>query len=175
MFETHSLTTDNERGVATGWLEGRLSETGRRLARELGERRRADDVAAAFTSDLRRAVETTAIAFGGSGIPIYRDRRLRECNYGALNGMPVSQLEAERSRRIFEPFPGGESYSQVVRRVESFLADLPRRFDGARIVIIGHTATRWALDHLLCGVELADLVAAPFRWREGWLYVLPTT
>lgn len=175
LFETHSLSTDNERGLATGWLEGRLSETGRRLAKELGERRRADNIAAVYTSDLGRAVETAEIAFGRSGISIHRDRRLRECNYGTLNGMPASQLEGERARRIHEPFPGGESYHQVVDRVKSFLDDLPRTLDGARVIVIGHSATRWALDHLLCGAELADLVDAPFQWQEGWLYILPIT
>lgn len=172
VFETHSVSTDNERGIATGWLDGRLSETGRRFARELGERRRADGIDAVFTSDLGRAVETAEIAFGGSGIPIHRDRRLRECNYGELNGMPVSQLEAERSRRITEPFPGGESYRDVVDRVRSFLDDLPAAFDRSRVVVIGHSATRWALDHLLSGTALDDLVDAPFEWQEGWLYLL---
>ena len=38
------------------------------------------------------------------------DWRLRECDYGDLNGMPTSQLAAERPRRVHEPFPGGESY-----------------------------------------------------------------
>lgn len=174
VFETHSTTEDNERGIATGWLDGRLSETGRRQARELGERRRHDDLAAVFTSDRGRAVETAAIAFAESGIPIHQDRRLRECDYGTLNGMPASQVEAERSRHIDEPFPGGESYRQVVDRLKSFLDDLPPTFDGGRIIIIGHSATRWALDHLLRGAQLADLVDAPFQWQEGWLYVLPT-
>jgi broad specificity phosphatase PhoE len=36
VFETHSLTTDNKAGLATGWLDGRLSERGRVLAAELG-------------------------------------------------------------------------------------------------------------------------------------------
>ena len=36
VFETHSLSVDNERGIATGWLPGRLSLDGRRLAAELG-------------------------------------------------------------------------------------------------------------------------------------------
>ena len=175
VFETHSLSTDNELGLATGWLEGRLSEAGRRLARELGERRRADNIAAVYTSDLGRAVETAEIAFRGSGIPIHRDRRLRECDYGTLNGMPASRLEAERVLRIHEPYPGGESYHQVVDRVKSFLDDLPRTLDGERVIVIGHSATRWALDHLLCGAELKDLVDAPFQWQEGWFYVLPTT
>ena len=72
---------------------GRLSRTGRRLAKELGDRRRAQDLAAVFTSDLGRAVETAKIAFEGSDISIFRDRRLRECNYGELNGAPVSLVQ----------------------------------------------------------------------------------
>ena len=54
VFETHSSSEDNGRGIATGWLPGRLSERGRSLARELGARRRVDGLAAAFTSDLAR-------------------------------------------------------------------------------------------------------------------------
>jgi alpha-ribazole phosphatase/probable phosphoglycerate mutase len=87
--------------------------------------------------------------------------------------MPVSLVEAERGRRIDEPFPDGESYRQVVSRVRDFLNDLSHRYDDARVVIIGHSATRWALDHLLRGTALADLVGAPFQWQGGWFYVLP--
>jgi broad specificity phosphatase PhoE len=62
--ETHSTTEDNESGVATGWLPGRLSPTGREQARRMGDRRRHDGISAVFTSDLLRAVETVEIAFG---------------------------------------------------------------------------------------------------------------
>jgi alpha-ribazole phosphatase/probable phosphoglycerate mutase len=174
VFETHSLTVDNERGIATGWLPGRLSERGRRLAAELGARRRDDRVAAVFTSDLARAVETAEIAFVGSGIPIHVDARLRECNYGTMNGMPVAQLEAERPRRIDVPFPEGESFRQAAERVCRFLDDLARSWDGTRVVVIGHTATRWALDQRVRGEPLEQLVTAPFDWREGWVYRLET-
>src|SRR5438045_427501 len=88
-----------------------------RMGRRLGGRRRAENPAAVFTSDLHRAVETAELAFGGTGIPIYQEPRLRECNYGALNGTPVAQLEAVRLHHVDEPFPGGESYRQVVDRV----------------------------------------------------------
>ena len=47
VYETHSLTTDNEREVATGWLPGELSNRGRQQAVALGERRR--EVAAVWT------------------------------------------------------------------------------------------------------------------------------
>ena len=172
VYETHSTTTDNEAGIATGWLEGRLSERGRQQAKALGERRRDDGIAAVYTSDLGRAVETAQIAFSGSGIPVLEDRRLRECNYGELNGRPVSELDAVRLDHVDEPFPGGESYRDVVERTRSFLADLPEELEGARIVLIAHSANRWALEHLLEGKDLRELVVAPFEWQEGWIYRL---
>jgi broad specificity phosphatase PhoE len=172
VFETHAISTDNEAGIATGWLEGQLSEEGRRLARRLGDRRRGEWIDTVYTSDLGRAIETAVLAFGDSGIPIRRDARLRECNYGSLNGGRVIEVERERIKRIDEPFPGGESYRQTVERTRSFLGDVAVEHGSGRIVVIGHSATRWALDHLLKGVPLEVLVGAPFEWQEGWLYEL---
>jgi len=45
---------------------------------------------------------------------------------------------------------------------------------GARILIIGHVATRWALDHYVHGTSLDDLINTNFGWREGWTYHLDT-
>jgi broad specificity phosphatase PhoE len=174
VYETHSTTIDNETGIATGWLEGRLSETGRKQAAELGERRRDDGLAAVFSSDLGRAIETAEIAFAASGLPVQHDWRLRECNYGELNGMPAADLDQEeRLRRIEEPFPGGESYRQVVERTRDFLNDLFPELDGSRILLIAHSANRWALQQLLLGVSLEEAIGAPFDWRPGWEYALP--
>ncbi len=172
IFETHQLTDNNEAGIATGWLPGHLSEKGRQLAKELGQRRAVDAISAVFTSDLYRAVETAHIAFGGTGIPIYRDSRLRECNYGLLNGKPVATLQGRRIDHITEPFPGGESYIEVVDRVKDFLKDLAAQWQGKTVLVIGHSATRWALDHLINGARLEDLVDAPFQWKKGWEYVV---
>jgi broad specificity phosphatase PhoE len=173
VFETHSTSEDNERGIATGWLPtGALSAEGRAQARELGARRRDTGVDVIFTSDLGRAVETAELAFQGSGIPIRTDARLRECNYGLASGMPVAQLETERGRRIDEPFPEGESYREVVARVRAFLDDLARDWDGRQVLLIGHAATRYALEHLLERRTLEDVVNAPFTWQPGWSYRL---
>jgi broad specificity phosphatase PhoE len=172
VYETHSMTTDNEAGIATGWNEGHLSEAGRGFAKALGERRRDDGIAVVYTSDLRRAVETAQIAFSGSGVPVLEDRRLRECNYGELNGRPVPELDAVRLDHVDEPFPGGESYRDVVERTRSFLGDLPEELDGARIVLIAHSANHWALEYLLEGRDLHELVASPREWQEGWSYRL---
>jgi 2,3-bisphosphoglycerate-dependent phosphoglycerate mutase len=170
VFETHAISEDNERGVASGWHHSRLSARGRVLARELGERRRADGIQAVFTSDLRRAVETARIAFEGLPTPILCDWRLRECDYGEKNGQPVAELHRDRRRFLDEPYPGGESWRQAVHRVGRFLGDLHLRWEGARVLVIGHVATHWAFDHLLNGIALEELVAADFGWREGWEY-----
>jgi 2,3-bisphosphoglycerate-dependent phosphoglycerate mutase len=172
VFETHSLSEDNDCGVASGWRHSQLSECGRILAQELGKRRRNDGILAVFTSDLKRAVETAEIAFADSRIPILHDWRLRECDYGDLNGMSADELHLNRHRYLDEPHPGGESWRYAMSRAGRFLDDLRPRWEGSRILVIGHVATRWAFDHVLNGVSLEDLMAADFGWREGWEYHL---
>lgn len=173
VYETHATSVDNERGVATGWLPGQLSALGRVQARELGERRRDDGVTAVYTSDLGRAVETTSIAFVDTGIPVRFDTRLRECDYGELNGSPVEVVAKERAASVDAPFPGGQSYRDIVAITRSLLADLRRDHDGGRVLLVAHSANRWALQHLLNGIPLEDLVDAPFDWQPGWQWTLP--
>ncbi|HEY8686680.1 MAG TPA: hypothetical protein VIO57_13845 [Chloroflexota bacterium] len=48
IYETHSTTTDNENGIATGWLAGRLSDLGISQARELGDRHLASTLGRAL-------------------------------------------------------------------------------------------------------------------------------
>jgi len=52
------------------------------------------------------------------------------------------------------------------------LRDLSTSWDGFAVVVIGHSATKWALDCLLDGKVLDELVDAPFDWRQGWRYLL---
>jgi broad specificity phosphatase PhoE len=171
VYETHSITVDNERGIATGHLPGELSERGRGLAVELGKRRRDDGIACVFASDLRRAVETAEIAFAGSEIEIRKEPRLRECDYGELNGAPVELLEPRR-RFVDEPYPGGESWRDCTERMRAFLADVALEFEGRRVLVIAHSAQRFALRHLLEDVPLEEIVDAAFDWQEGWEYEL---
>jgi 2,3-bisphosphoglycerate-dependent phosphoglycerate mutase len=173
-FETHSWSEDNDRGRATGWLPGRLSDRGRRLAKELGERRR--DAGVVFVSDLGRAMETAAIAFEGAAIPILADWRLRECDYGQMNGMPPVELHKNRLSHLDDPYPGGESWRGALERVNAFLDDLAgplgERWIGVRVLIVGHVATKWALDCRITGRSLEELAGEDFAWREGWDYEL---
>ncbi|MFF4614193.1 histidine phosphatase family protein [Nonomuraea jabiensis] len=168
VYETHSITVDNETGIATGWLPGELSARGRDLAVELGARRTAVDIV--YASDLRRAVQTAEIAFAGSGKEIRLDRRLRECDYGIYNGRPVSEVAALRSRHIDTPWPGGQSYRQVVAEMAGFLREVMGEWQGGLVLVVSHSANRRALQNLLDGTPLEELVDAPFEWRPGWEY-----
>lgn len=173
IYETPAISTDKETGIAKGWLPGRLSEQSRVLTRELGEHYHGQAIDAVFDSGLVRAVETAHIAFRDTNISSHQDARLRECNYGLLNGMPVARIAAEHRRRIDEPFPEGQSHGQVVVQTRDFLRDLATDRDGSRVVIVAHLANRWALQHLLEGIALEVLVDAPFAWQPGWPFTLP--
>ncbi len=169
-FEAHSTSVDNERGVASGHLDTPLSEAGRAQAVELGCRHAERTFLTVYTSDLTRAVSTAQIAFADTGIPCVPDRRLRECDYGTWAGCSNQQLQEARGRFVNEAYPGGESYREVVRRVEAFLSDLTR--SGEPVLIIAHRAPWYALEHLILGRDLSEVVGAPWNWQPGWKYNL---
>jgi 2,3-bisphosphoglycerate-dependent phosphoglycerate mutase len=169
VYETHSITVDNETGHATGWLPGELSERGREAAVRLGERRREDNLAAVYTSDLRRAVETAEIAFRGSPLRIIQDRRLRECNFGAMNGRPRDEVHA---RGIDERYPDGETWREAVERVRGFLEELAHTRDEDRVLVIGHMSAWYALECHAKGMPLEDVYGTRMNWQEGWEYRL---
>jgi broad specificity phosphatase PhoE len=169
-FETHSTSIDNQRGVASGHKDVPLSQAGRRQAAELGPRYADRQLRVVYTSDLERAASTAQIAFPSPDLPKRSDRRLRECDYGSWSGCPVQQMDDARPQFVEAPFPGGESFRDVVRRVESFLQDV-RHSEGS-VLVIAHRAPWYALEHLLRGRELAEVVKSPWKWQPGWEYEL---
>lgn len=173
VFETHATSLDNEAGLASGWFDVDLSPTGEAQARELGERRRHDDLAVVFCSDLLRAARTAEIAFGERTVPIIRDARLRECNYGAFTRQPSVRIDELRERHVFTPFPEGESYQQTADRLSAWLSEMKAALAGHAVLVIGHRATFYALEHLIRHVPLREVVTAPWTWQPGWTYCVP--
>ena len=171
VFETHSWSEDNDRGHATGWLPGRLSPRGEALARELGDRRRDGGFDAVFASDLRRAAQTVEIAFEGTDVPLFLDWRLRECDYGDLNGKPAAEVHGA-VRGLDERYPNGESWVEAIQRVGRVVDDLQARWDGSRLLVVGHVATLWGLAHRIDRVPLEEIRGVSDPWREGWHFRL---
>jgi broad specificity phosphatase PhoE len=173
-LEMHAQTHHNERGVASGHIDVALTPYGREQAQTILRARYARQrFDAAYTSNTQRAYDTACLMFADRPLPVFQDARLRECNYGIYEGRPREEMEAARSLAIQSPYPNGESYLQVVERMRSFLADVAARHDGQCLMLIGHAATLFTLEHLLHGRPLEETVG---HWPERpWRYALPTT
>ncbi len=171
-YSPHSTSIDNEEGRASGHADVPLSIHGQQQARQLGEHYAALAVDAIFCSDLQRAYTTAEIAFLARRLPIIRDARLREFDYGTLTQSPPAELAMEQHLNL--PFPEGESIVIAVQRVGDFLEDAFRDFDGKTIVVIDHVATKYGLEFWSGNRSLVDIVRAPWEWRDIpiWRYEL---
>jgi len=171
-FFAHGTTTDNERGIASGHQQCELSETGREQAEKLGTlvTEKFDQV---FCSDLVRAKETAELAFGATQW-IMADTRLREADYGDFSGQLAKTFKAQLADYVKRPFPHGESYHDVEKRIASFLEMLRQDFDGKHVAIVGHQATQLALDVVINKKTWQQAFAEDWRttgnWQPGWTY-----
>ena len=86
IYFVHGTTTDNENKLATGWNQGELSELGKEQSVKLRDQVSGKRIDAVFCSDLKRAIDSAKLTFSDRKVPIIEDKRLRECNYGDLNG-----------------------------------------------------------------------------------------
>ena len=172
IFETHATSLDNKAGLASGHYDVALSPAGEEQAHELGRRHRHTEFAAVYCSDLERSYRTAELAFAGGDQAIVRDAQLRECDYGDLNGRTWEEIEAVRAEHVERPYPNGESYRQAAVRVREVLSEIHRQHDGGCVLIVGHRATQYGLEHWLKGVPLADAVQASWAWQPGWVYRL---
>lgn len=172
MYFVHGTTTDNEDDLATGWLPGELSKTGREQAKQLGEQVADKHFDVVFCSDLQRAVDSAELGFGRK-YKIIQDERLRECNYGDLNGKPHT-FKGIMEDFIDTPFPNGEDYKDVEKRVADFLNFLRRHYGSKHVAIVAHQAPQLALDVLLKGRTWQQAINEDWRktktWRPGWEY-----
>lgn len=174
-YFVHGTTTDNEQGISSGWKDVELSPLGIEQSHQLREQIRSRTFDAVFCSDLKRAVRSAGIAFTGMA-PVIEDGRLRECNYGDYNGKPSQIVEPMQQKNITEKFPGGESCEDVKARVENFLHDLKKKYDGKHIAIVGHKVPQLALDVLLKQKTWPQAFAEDWRnthaWQPGWEYIM---
>jgi 2,3-bisphosphoglycerate-dependent phosphoglycerate mutase len=167
-LEMHCTSEDNERGIASGHNDPDLSAAGKNQAIELGERYRGRWIDAVYCSDLLRARRTAELAFVPLGVPVTYDARLRECNYGDLNGQSRDELHANRLPYVDKPYPNGESWSDAAARTLALLEELIVNHAEDSVVIIGHSATRYALDSYMQQRPLEELVAEPWEWMPVW-------
>ncbi|OGZ00480.1 MAG: hypothetical protein A2946_00520 [Candidatus Liptonbacteria bacterium RIFCSPLOWO2_01_FULL_53_13] len=174
-YFVHGTTTDNERDIATGQAHGELSELGKKQAKELGRMIAKMRFDAVFCSDLKRAADSAKLMFG-KRYEVIHDRRLRECHYGTFTGHPDAEFKPEMHKYITKPFPKGESYKDVERRVVDLLAFLKEHYKEGRVAVVGHQAPQLALEVLTKGKTWKRAMDEDWRktkaWQSGWEYVV---
>jgi 2,3-bisphosphoglycerate-dependent phosphoglycerate mutase len=130
----HAETTDNSRGIFSGWRDPGLTLKGVSQAQEIAEQLKRDKIDYAFTSHLKRARRTLEIVLESHPtIPVFTDDRLIERCYGLLQGKSKRKVAMERPEWFAKvhrgydfPPPEGESLKMVENRTLPFLAQLKK-------------------------------------------------
>ncbi|MCC6381367.1 MAG: histidine phosphatase family protein [Dehalococcoidia bacterium] len=158
LIARHGQTESNRDGRFCGHAETALTDLGRAQAAALGRRLGEVPIAACYTSDFSRAVDTAAIALAGREITPRVDLHLREISYGAW------ELERERdiARSHPEEFarmrsedpawqpPGGETIAQVRARTHAALLRVAHRHRHETALVVAHgTAIQCMLAEVL--------------------------
>ena len=128
----HGETADNAEGRVQGSIDTPLNERGREQARVLAERVAGLKVAALYSSQLARALETARIVGERIGLEPIVDERFAESRRGEWEGRLLTDIERDepdawhawRSGRQGFRFPGGESLAEHVARVGEALREV---------------------------------------------------
>ena len=174
-YFVHGTTTDNEQGIATGILPGKLSELGLKQSKKLRKILKYKHFDIVFCSDLKRSIDSANISFADK-YKIIQDKRLRECDYGDFNGKPVKQFKIDIHRHINIPYKNGENYKDVEKRIGSFIDFLKENYDNKNIAIVSHHAPQLAFEVLLNEKTWKQAIDEDWRktksWQPGWKYII---
>ncbi|MES2986589.1 MAG: histidine phosphatase family protein [Pseudomonadota bacterium] len=153
-----------------------LSELGERQAEALG-RWFADgsgnDVPDIILSSPYLRSRETARRFrdaGGAdaGEAICIDERLREKEFGILDGLTIAGVAAEEPqqaefRRLLGKFyhrpPGGESWVDVIFRLRSLMDTVSLHYPGRRVMIVAHQVVVLCLRYVIENLSEAEILA----------------
>lgn len=174
VYFVHGTTTDNALKLCSGWKEAILNDLGKEQAKNLGNisKERGDYFDVIFTSDLKRAIDSADIAF--PEFKKIKDNRLRECNYGELDGEHKSLVIYEKHVDI--SFEDGESLKDVEIRMREFIDYLRSYYANKTIGIVAHRAPQLALEVITKKITWEQAIANDWRktgdWKPGWEYII---
>ena len=151
-----------------------LSELGRRQAAALGRwtaQQPADEQpTVVWSSPYVRAQETARIALETAGLdlPLVVDERLREREFGVLDGLTrrgiTAQYPEESARRasigkFYHRPPGGESWVDVALRLRAVLDQIRIDARGERVLLMGHQVVVLLTRYVLEGLDEQTVLA----------------
>jgi len=144
LLARHGETDWNREGRFQGWADPPLNATGRAQAVDLSVELMAEELAAVYSSPLRRAYETAEVVAASRGLEPVTVDALREVDVGSWSGLSRAEIEQrfpEQYARWLDYGQGwedGETYEQMVDRVVGALQELAEARDGERILAVTH-------------------------------------
>ena len=145
-----------------------LSDRGRRQAEALGrwiaEQPEDEQPTVLWTSPYVRAQETAELALKAAGLDLPKvvDERLREREFGVLDGLTrrgiTAQFPEESERRaaigkFYHRPPGGESWTDVLQRLRAVLDDIRTDAQGERVLVMAHQVVVLLTRYILEGMD----------------------
>ena len=158
----HGETVWNAEHRFQGHGDSPLTETGRNQVAALGRRMKAINFDALVSSDLGRTRQTASIIADFTGHAVQFDNRLRERNYGVLEGLTVPEIR-EKHSGVYDKFntddpdyilPGGESHRQHYQRNVAFFEELLTGKLGAKVAAIAHGGVLDSIFRYVAGLPL---------------------
>lgn len=143
----HGETDSNVRGTYLGWVDVPLNKNGIRQAKTAGIKLNHEKFDICFASPLIRASETAEIILDGRDMPVHKDDRLKERNFGIwddLTFLEISQKYPEEHKKWMQDvnnyeIEGGESFSHSYSRNVELIDSVLKEFCGKKILIVTHT------------------------------------
>jgi hypothetical protein len=115
-------------------------------------------------------MQTAEIAFPNTKIAV--DARLREMNYGLLNGEPTSAFPKDKYWCIENRFEQGECCLDVQERIEQFL--LEHYEPNLHIAVVSHRYPQLAFEVICNKFSWYGALDRDWRttgaWQPGWEY-----
>ena len=154
IFVRHGKTHFNEMNLTQGWCDSPLSSLGVKQVENMSLQLKGYCISKAYTSPLGRAVETSEIILQGHNIaPIY-DKRLKEVNFGILEGMNtelVRQLHVEQPDWVdtlemdYRPYKGENLHNVITRHQEAIKDIIASSQEDDTVLIVGHGCSLYGL------------------------------
>ncbi|XP_059593494.1 6-phosphofructo-2-kinase/fructose-2,6-bisphosphatase isoform X2 [Vitis vinifera] len=172
LLTRHGESRDNVRGRIGG--DTALSDAGELYAKKLStfveKRLKPERAASIWTSTLQRTILTASPIVG---FPKIQWRALDEINAGVCDGMTYEEIkknmpeeyESRKKDKLRYRYPRGESYLDVIQRLEPVIIELERQ--RAPVVVISHQAVLRALYAYFADRPLKEIPhIETLRWAE---------
>lgn len=98
-----------------------------------------------FSSDLLRTKQTAEIMGKVLSVEVKFDTRLREIDFGSINGGTIIGLDI-KEKRDEKLDDGRETYEDVKKRGSEFLTEIDGLYNNKNILIVSHKFNLWVLD-----------------------------